>query len=349
MKQKKLRVLAPIPCRWMFKFVEERERKAVSDTFTELEALSDVISAEAYSLKKECTLSFYVHEDISAIPEIEGNWTRGFLSPHVPVWFLETSVDFSIDPRAEQETREVFREHEPADEDIFSFLVSSASNSMINRLKDISLSANIARPGGLNYDAPLVFLDNDFVDRSSSGSTSSFSEAMRAAEEYKWPPIKSLSILECWSWLQGIPGFEERRSQSRLGRAVAALTYLLKNRFPDENELALVWAMLGLEALYGRSNSGLKSQILEKSESFLGPRTGHKKIFSWMYDYRSRLLHGDLDIIFSHNDFDATNEHEKFTIELGRCESVATAILISTLQNMCVEGRYTLDFGYKLF
>ncbi len=348
MKQKKLRILAPIPCRWIFKFVDEREKKAIEDTFAELLDLSGMISADVYSLKQDCNLNFFLHKDISSIPEIEGNWTRGFLSPSIPVWFLETSVDFCIDSLTEQEARDVFKEHELTEEDIFSLLVTSASSSMINRLKDIALSANLARPCGLYYDAPLVFLDNEFVDRSSSGLASSFSEALRAAEEYQWPPIKSLTISQCWDWLQGIPGFEERRSQSRLGRAVAALTYLLKDRFSDDNELALVWAMLGLEALYGRSNSGLKSQILEKSASFLGPRTGHKKIFSWMYDYRSRFLHGDLDIIYSHNDFDATKEYEMFTEELGRCESVATAILISTLQKMCLEGRYTLDFGYKL-
>ena len=148
--------------------------------------------------------------------------------------------------------------------------------------------------------------------------------------------------------LDALPGFHERRRKDRVGRAIAALSYLIKHKAKDEHELALVWALLGLEALYGDSNVGLKAQLLGKSEAFLGPREVNKKKFGWMYDFRSRLIHGDVDLPFAHNDFDATPEFEGFWADLWECETLATAILLATLQKLCLAKAYRLEFNYSV-
>ena len=109
-----------------------------------------------------------------------------------------------------------------------------------------------------------------------------------------------------------------------------------------------MWALLGLEALYGHGNVGLKTQILEKSEALLGPRHENKKLFGWMYDFRSRLLHGDMDLLYQHNTHDADPTYEKIWKELYECESLATAMLLSTLQNMCQRNSYSLEFCFTL-
>ena len=67
-----------------------------------------------------------------------------------------------------------------------------------------------------------------------------------------------------------------------------------------------------------------------------------------MYDFRSRLIHGDLDLRYQHNDHDAEPEFEQFWDQIHECEDLATAVLLATLQKLCLKRTYSLDFKYAL-
>ena len=77
---------------------------------------------------------------------------------------------------------------------------------------------------------------------------------------------------------------------------MAALSYAAPGSVDSESSLNLAWVLLGLEALYCTGNVGLREQLVAKSELVLGPRVENKKAFGAMYDFRSRLLHGDMDL-----------------------------------------------------
>lgn len=203
-----------------------------------------------------------------------------------------------------------------------------------------SLSANIAKPGAFQFTKRYLF-QNRQLQRKIGGTMNSLDRALDVFNKYSWPPISNLDVFNMWDWLERIPGFTSGEARSALGRAVGLLSYLLCDHWKDENELALVWALIGLEAIYGKGNIGLKSQLIEKTELFLGPRTTHKKEFGNMYDFRSRLVHGDKNFHF--RGFEGGFE-SSFSRKLMDSEDFAVATLISTLQRMCMQGIDELNF-----
>jgi hypothetical protein len=114
------------------------------------------------------------------------------------------------------------------------------------------------------------------------------------------------------------------------------------------SSIDLVWILLGLEALYSKGNVGLKEQLLGKTEALLGPRTENKKAFGTVYDFRSRFLHGDVDLPLRFTEFDAVQKYEDFHVELSRNEHLALAVLLSTLQWMVSRNATELVFEYCL-
>lgn len=200
------------------------------------------------------------------------------------------------------------------------------------------LAASIAVPGSYQINKRYLFCDDNLI-KIQGGMLNPFEVVPEIVKKYKWPCLIEISVFEVWKWLLKIPGFEIGETKNKLGRAIGALSYLMGN-FKDSNELALVWVVIGLESLYGNGEFGLKQQIMEKTESFLGERDAHKRDFGKMYDTRSRLLHGDRN--FSYKGFgDLFGKNYK---ELIDSEGIALAALIGTLQKMCNQDIDELKF-----
>ncbi len=203
-----------------------------------------------------------------------------------------------------------------------------------------SLAANIAKPGAFQLSGRYLIQDRSLIEKT-GGTLNNFQEAMNVSSKYSWPPIMELRVLDVWDWLVTVPGFLQGEAKTNLGRALGAVSYLLSDDYKRANDLALVWALIGLESLYGKGNVGLKMQLLEKTEAFLGERTSFKKMFGNMYDFRSRLVHGDKN--FHYKGYDGILE-EEYSEKLYESENIAIATLISTLQKMCVQKKQELDF-----
>lgn len=134
----------------------------------------------------------------------------------------------------------------------------------------------------------------------------------------------------------------------RVGRALAAVSHLTTSHLKSTSSIDLVWILLGLESLYSKGNIGLKEQLLGKTEALLGPRTENKKAFGIVYDFRSRFLHGDVDLPLRFTEFNALKKYEDFYDELSRNEHLALAVLLSTLQWMICHNATELVFEYAL-
>lgn len=115
-----------------------------------------------------------------------------------------------------------------------------------------------------------------------------------------------------------------------------------------DSGISLIWSLLGLEALYGKGSTGLKEQLVGKTEAFLGERTENKKRFGAMYDFRSRFIHGNIDIPFRYSPYDAISEFQEFHSDLYSRGQIALAALIATLQRMAANGWYDLRFAYSV-
>ncbi|MCG3115076.1 MAG: hypothetical protein LLH30_05290 [Candidatus Manganitrophus sp. SA1] len=206
---------------------------------------------------------------------------------------------------------------------------------------DLLLTANLAKPGALQTLQGLLFINNRFY-RDVSSLNTPFAQCYEISTDHEWPSLRDLPVQTVWDWISQVPGFEDGMGIGPLGRAMAALTYLVEADIPE----MLIWGVIGLEALYGRDNLGVKSQILEKSEVLLGKRYKGKKKFGWMYDFRSRLLHGDIDFPVAYDELDA--RPEPFQNEVYEAALMATTILLATLQEMATRKLYILKFSSVL-
>jgi len=136
--------------------------------------------------------------------------------------------------------------------------------------------------------------------------------------------------------------------QGAVGRAVSAVSHILFDRDASIGVVQLMWVMIGLEALYMHGKEGLAQQLYEKGQVVLGAIREHNKTFRNLYSYRSRFVHGGIDIPLSYSPYDAVLRYEQVRDEAYATEIAATAFLLATLQKMIQMGVHNLDFDWKL-
>ena len=210
------------------------------------------------------------------------------------------------------------------------------------------LAANIARPGVLSVVEGYGFVDEYFVGATKPFFADSLFGAIRASSETGWPKMILPPIAQTWKWLKESGVLVDGVGVEQLGRALSALSHLTSATLSSSSSVDLFWVLLGLEALYARGNVGLKEQLLGKTEVVLGPRTENKKLFGAVYDFRSRLIHGDVDVPLRFSQFDAVEKFERFHEKLHRNEELALAALLGTLHWMVTHNVHSLDFVYAL-
>lgn len=342
-------VFADIPSTIWILERDEEARRLAEQAIADLSSLAGHVALQLwngnkYPIKIEAFDTSSDFEHFENIRDKEGTgikFPRTFIRLSSNVCYTAADIDQVIQSEPGQDAIGDI----PVDERIKVFS-ESACSELHSTLLDLYLALSIAHPGSIYFWESWLFCERRFL-RTEHGAMTSFDEARKRTIELKWPKIQNLNVADVYQWLTNVPGFHDRRGIGPIGRAIAALSYLIKTSSKSQ-ELSLVWALLGLEALYGRGNVGLKAQLLEKSEALLGPRQENKKVFSWMYDFRSRLLHGDMDLLYQHNHYDADPIYETLWDEFYECEAVATAMLIATLQDLCKRRSYSLEFGYRL-
>lgn len=217
-----------------------------------------------------------------------------------------------------------------------------------HEINNVLLIANILYPGAISAIEGYVMVNGEPAGGTSPFYAEHLFGAVMAATDLGWPKFYAIPFVDAWRWLRHSGALSDGIGIGRLGRAIAALSHLTTSNFEPTSSVGLVWILLGLEALYSRGNVGLKEQLLGKTESILGPRTENKKVFGGVYDFRSRLLHGDVDIPLRYSPFDAVKKFEDFHDELMKSEDLALATLIATLQWMARNDTQEMDFVYTL-
>jgi len=227
------------------------------------------------------------------------------------------------------------------------FKTYGAVNEIELEINNFFIAANIAFPGGISTDNGASFYEEKYFTKIEGFYAEGIYSSVRIANDLKWPKLHNISILETLQWLNNNNFFINGIAKNSIERALAAFSHLIIKNINDDRSLDLVWALLGLEAIYTKGNVGLKEQLTSKTETFLGSREENKKEFGKMYDFRSRFIHGDLDIpLHFHNS--GAKEFEQFYDDLYRTTDIATITLIATFQKMIINKWTNLSFKYSV-
>jgi hypothetical protein len=186
----------------------------------------------------------------------------------------------------------------------------------------------IASPGDFAVEGAIH--DGRWIPKFERTSKSDLYPAVYTAREYGWPNVQRLPTVDVHEWITAIPGWREGLGKGQAGKALSALWQIVQSY--NFEPIRLVWAMVGIEALYSAGRVALQQQILEKSELLLGPRLTNKKRFAAMYDFRSRFVHGDLDMPSPFSD-DA-----EYWITMDENADLATAVLLASIQELVCRG-----------
>lgn len=287
------------------------------------------------------------HENIDEIAKFKAIW-EGKPSPWYDFWFLEITAEFQFsDEDVEKQIGDFFGSPFPEKKDLYLHI---GSEEIKQKIQDLLLAINIAKYGLITTNRGAIFTDNVYRG-GINGTNNIFYEAAQLSESNGWPKIFEIDIATVWSWLNSLESFGNSIGEGNIGRAVGAITYLMKNTVSERNEsinLDIVWILLGLEALYGKGNVGLKSQLMQKTKVFLGEPTESKKKFGAAYDFRSRLIHGDIDIPFSYSFYEGHPKYENLSDELGESRLLAVSVLLSSVQKLIIEEKKELSFKYTV-
>jgi hypothetical protein len=211
------------------------------------------------------------------------------------------------------------------------------------RIYDLLVVANIARVGSLDL------YNNCFIQDGRKSKSLHKLQAFHLrmaemhAEKIGWPKFDGLTIAQAWDWGLQQKGLLEGFSEDATSRALNAFTHILSIK---DEPLILFWAIVGIEALYVRGRDPKMEQIRERTQVLLGEQISFKKKISEMYNFRSSLIHGDLNFSGPYLLHDATPEIEKYDKALIESTDLAVAVLTATLQQLISKNWKGLSFSY---
>jgi len=327
------------------------ERDLLIGSFTHgVEELINLINNISIKFQNdfESSLNAILKKDINDFPIYKKIW-EGRPSPFYDFWFLEISIALEFSKTdVENYIGDFFNNSFSVKQELYKTI---AAGKIEKTLNDLLLALNIAKSGLITTSKGKVLYDNTVMYSDIKGTHNYLFDAKQIADDQGWPETYDLKIETVWNYLTSFVFFNIGFGEGPIGRAIAAMTYLLKNEFKEVVEsisLDMIWILIGLEALYGKGSVGSKNQLIEKSRTFLGEPNKNKKSLGKSYDLRSRVIHGDIDIPFSYCPFHGLEKYEKLSSDMEDARFISTAILLSSLQKLVKENKRSLEFKYHI-
>lgn len=329
--------------------IDESFIKSLQETLEELCQLSENLEFHLYNygtLKPKIQLLNNPCDEINKIDKYLsvniGNWKH--LKPRNQET-LKISVEVLISQDAIDSLADKLNQAFEYAEEVSKTLVYSYFEK---RIYDLILVANIARLGSLEITKGVIIQDKNLRSITDEMHPGSLREASIFVEAKEWPKLQKLTIKKVWGWIAKQEGFLDGFSCDATSQALNAITHLLE--FKVNNPLEIFWALIGIEALYVNQSTKapVMEQVREKIHIFLGSPTSYKKVFGKMYDFRSAFVHGRLNFPGRHLVFNAREDVEKYDDNSYETSSLATAILIATIQELIIRDWRGLKFFYKV-
>lgn len=218
-------------------------------------------------------------------------------------------------------------------------------------VKHYLMYMHLAKPGFMNATHGYLLVNESLYNEPVSASKEYFSppsneiyEALEAQRNFGWPPIIDLPFRQTFDWLDSHWTAFETLPINRIQRTLNAFSYL----FDGNRDTTLIYSLIGLEALFVDGNEGIRKQIDSKTQIVLGERTEFKKLVNELYDYRSRYIHGQLNLTNKFFVDDISEEVWKHKSVTSDNSQLAMLVLIASIQRLIELNRTEYEFELRL-
>ncbi|NER18338.1 HEPN domain-containing protein [Spongiivirga citrea] len=165
-----------------------------------------------------------------------------------------------------------------------------------------------------------------------------------------WPEIRIIPIKYVVEWYDSLKVGLKIKAENNMERALFSALYFCHDTYSGYNPTLIVWIIQALESFYGISSNdsiikALKNRIFLHLGQTSQPKKVNKKINEF-YDYRSKFVHGDMEIMRLGGDKflreDYIDDYNLKLIDL--CDFGAT-LIISSIQKMIIAGAKSVGFN----
>jgi hypothetical protein len=218
-------------------------------------------------------------------------------------------------------------------------------------VKHLLIYLNLAKPGsiasrqGVKITTYILGDSTEVQRRPFEALCSSIENIGYALEKLTWPVLANLKFKTIADWLPLQFKSLEVISVNRLGRALNAFSHLYSDRFSGESSyLDLMFAMIGIEALFVEGSDSVQRQVDVKSQLILGARERDKRAFAELYPYRSLMVHGQLNFANQYFVDDLAEVWDKHINASWKHSEFAICILIASIQKHIIESTDGFEF-----
>ncbi len=206
----------------------------------------------------------------------------------------------------------------------------------LNLLINLSYSTNVDFLYGVIYSNNGEYIGKTKIIASANMHAYAHSRKMN------WPKIKNVKLEDTINWFHKFKIHPNNRSENNLHRAINAFSHLFGN-LREKDSADLFWIMLGIESLLVEGNQNITSQFREKSTIILGKPNEYKRKLTKLYEYRSRLVHGNFNIYPKYY-----SDYHDFNKEYSEHLEFAVSILIALMRKLIATQKSKFEFELKL-
>lgn len=210
------------------------------------------------------------------------------------------------------------------------------------RIQDLVFACNLSNFGSLTINEYIIFQDSTVYPI--GGKQLDYKvlfEAKRNSLEWQYPSLGEITIEEVWEWLIKRKDFLKGFSDTAVTRA---LINMLEIPNSDAN-MKLFRAVMGIEGLYTKGKNNLLEQVREKTQILLGKQENFKKLYSNMYEFRSKFIHGKMNFPATVN-IDFSKNVKSHNEDLKRATHFAILLLGASIQQLIIRNWNGIHFDY---
>lgn len=211
-------------------------------------------------------------------------------------------------------------------------------------LSKLSLILNLTYEFALDFLNGFVFNSEDLKLGETTIVHCHMDYAYEHSRKINWPKLSSIELSKTIDWFINNDISLELKSKNSAGRAINSFSHLFGD-LSEKDSSFLFWSVLGIESILARGTKDISHQIKQKTNLLLGEPNEFKKKISKLYEYRSRLIHGDYNFPPKYGyDFDHSSNFED---EYWDYLAFSNSILIALIRKMINENKVEFEFEYK--